>query len=398
MKHLRLISVAIAVIISLVFLWTCKTKRAATVITIGSILPLTGDNASFGVGMRNSLELAVDKANRSSEFGKYQLRLVQLDDSSDPATAAKAARQLCQDSSVVVVTAHWNSPCALATSSIFGDCHLVNLVAGAVNSRITEDRKQNRGNIFRIVPHDKEQGRYAALFAVHQKGWKRIFIVDDQTDYGKDLGDIFGSEARSRGAEIIGREGVTVGTTEFRPLLEKIMRANPDVLYFGGVVTEASRLRLQMSELKSQYPLLTGSGAVSGAFFDVAGESSGGTYATFEGRPVDAYPGGKDFLKAYSRRGFKAPYEAYGIYAYANGQVLTEAVKRALAKDPFNRSLRGGVLDELKGGTFDTVLGPIVFGQTGQSRWVDMAVYEARGRKWAPIFVTDESGNLMALN
>jgi len=53
------------------------------------------------------------------------------------------------------------------------------------------------------------------------------------------------------GAEILSVDVVSVGAQDFRPIITKIkaQKVHPDIIYFGGVVTEAALVKRQMAEL-----------------------------------------------------------------------------------------------------------------------------------------------------
>ena len=69
----------------------------AKVVTIGVIAPLDAGLTSFGHGIRDSVELAVKQANDAKVVPGWTIKVRALDDSSDPAKGARAAKKLATD-------------------------------------------------------------------------------------------------------------------------------------------------------------------------------------------------------------------------------------------------------------------------------------------------------------
>ena len=73
------------------------------------IAPLDAGLTSFGQGIRDSVELAVKQANDAKVVPGWTIKVRGLDDSSDPAKGARAAKKLATDPTVVAVVGPYNS-------------------------------------------------------------------------------------------------------------------------------------------------------------------------------------------------------------------------------------------------------------------------------------------------
>jgi branched-chain amino acid transport system substrate-binding protein len=375
-----------AVIVVLGVLSSCFREGGKS-FKVAAILPISGPNAAQGIGMMNSCRAAVRDINESGHLGSLKLELMELDDESKPESAVKAAERAAQDQTVLAATAHWNSGPALATAPVFHQYGLANLVPAAINSKITLN--QPGDEIFRIDPHDLIIMEYAAEFAARVKGWKKAFIIDDSTQYGKDLATEFSKDYSSRGGTVLGQDSVQVGEKDFAALLTKIKALSPDVVFFGGVVTEGALLRRQMKTVGLDTNLMSLTGIFTQSFIDAAGPAAEGTYSVTVVPPIDLMPGGQDFIKSYDKGHFNQPYEAWGIYGYASIQVLAEAILRS-GPTPTRRA----VIDELKKGEFDSVLGKMRFDSHGQTTLITMFVYQVEGNKWLPKYRGESNGEL----
>ena len=79
------------------------------VVTIGVIAPLDAGLTSFGQGIRDSVELAVEQANEADAIPGWTIQVRALDDSSDPVKGVRAAKKLAADPTVVAVVGPYNS-------------------------------------------------------------------------------------------------------------------------------------------------------------------------------------------------------------------------------------------------------------------------------------------------
>lgn len=386
---------AIATILALAFgfgaaaLWA-PPAEAKRIVKICAVLPTSGPNAATGIGMLNSMDLAVKDINASGKLGDIQLELVKLDDNSQPSVGVSAVLKAASDPDVLACSAHWNSPVALATSDVFNRNGLANLIPAAINWKLTAEQKGDE--IFRISPPDTWQLEMGARFPVATAGKKSFFLIDDNTQYGKSLVGAMEKYAQESGGKKIGNDSIAVGEKDFTAVLTKAKGLKPDFVFFGGVTTESALIRQQMVKLGFDSLFYTGSGTMSPTFVSIAGPAADGTYAYFYGLPYQSYPGGKKFIESYNKAGYDKPYETYGIWAYACIETLAEAIKRANAKGKLNRR---GVIDELKTGTFATALGNASFPRPGDIKERLMAYYVVQNGQWIMTHYSKEDGSIV---
>ena len=85
-----------------------------------------------------------------------------------------------------------------------------------------------------IVADDKQGAAGAKL--MEEEGFESVFILDDKETYGKGLADQFQQAAEDSGIEVVGREGIDGSAPNYRSLMNKIAQAQPDAIYFGGII------------------------------------------------------------------------------------------------------------------------------------------------------------------
>jgi branched-chain amino acid transport system substrate-binding protein len=182
--------------------------------------------------------------------------------------------------------------------------------------------------------------------------------------------------AEARGAKILSVDSVTVGTTDFRPILTKIKDLNPEAIYFGGVVMEGALIRDQMEKVGLKKLFCAISGIKDDKFLEVAGPSGEGVLTTKPGRPIDKLEGGPKFIKAYNEAGYREPFGAYGPNAYDSAGIILEAISKTGPDD------KGAIAKYIRGIKYKGLMGETSFDATGQTTNVTVSRFVGQGGKW----------------
>jgi branched-chain amino acid transport system substrate-binding protein len=286
--------------------------------------PITGPNTSVGVGTMNSIDLAVRQANARGDL-PFKLEFVSETDDSKPAAGVAAIQKLCSDKSVLAVSAHFNSPVAMATGPYFESCQMLNLISGAAANGITRQGWKSVGRVntpFRYVFPALAKAAYENL------GLRRIAIVHSLDDFGNDSAKEFTDEFTKLGGQIVFRDGYNVGDRDFTSILTKTRGSRPEGIMHCGVSTEAALILLQMRQLGMKQPYLGHSGFQTVAYAQAVGEAGDGTLVASQAPFPEDLPDGRKFLADYIAGGFKDPPDVYGVFGYAAGQTLVDLVRR----------------------------------------------------------------------
>ena len=369
LKRAVVLSAAIAAVCGL---FTPNEADAAEKIKLGFIGPLSGGNALQGTGARNGFLLAIQQANEDGS--SYEVEPVALDDASDPATGVAAALKLVNDPEVVAAIGHWNSPVALATTPLFNRYQMPFIIWGAISPKITE---ANYPEVTRVTPTLAQENRPLADWAVKTLGLERIAIISDTSDYGTSNTETFGEYVTDAGAEVISRDAAPVGTTDFRAILTKVKAAQPDSVYFGGVITEAALVRKQMRDIGMDIPMLAISGIYDEKYLEIAGQAADGTIVSYP--KVKATEALEAFNKAYAAADFSDPAGPYAKYAYDATNILLQVIEE---HGPDDREALAGAIREID---YNGALGRTTFDENGQTQVpVEVDIYVAKDGKWVP--------------
>jgi branched-chain amino acid transport system substrate-binding protein len=345
---------------------------AKDTVRIAFVGPLTGGNSAIGLGGRNSADLAVKLRNQDAK-AKYTYDLVVLDDECKPDTGVQVATKAGSDRSVVAGVTHYCSVVAMATVDTYHRFGLPVVVWGAVLPDITyaNDFKE----IHRVNGTMINQNETNAKF-VTERGYKRVAVIHDTTDYGKGHDKYFTQFLNKDGGKVLIDLGVTADQQDFTAELTQIKAQNPEVLYFGGLTPIGVRIRAQMDKLGLNAQFDGTSGIVNDDFIKALGPLAEGVLAFREGAPAEKLPGGKKFLEDYNKQGYTNPPEAYGPFAFAGAQLIMDAIEK-VGPD------RKKVIAELaKVKDVDTIVGKVTFDDHGQNTVPVITKYVVQDGKW----------------
>ncbi|MQS11768.1 branched-chain amino acid ABC transporter substrate-binding protein [Streptomyces kaniharaensis] len=402
MRHRSAVVVSIAVIGAL-SLSACGSRGekksgdgggnggSATTVTIGVDAPLTGDLSALGLGIRNSVELAVKKANEQNEVPGVKFQIKALDDTAKPAPGQQNATQLVADNSVVGVVGPLNSSVAQSMQQIFNDANLVEISPANTGVALSQGEKWASGekkrpfkSYFRTATTDAVQGPFAAQFLVKDAKKTKVFLIDDQKTYGAGLAATFKGEFTKQGGTIVGEEHVNPDDRDFAAIVTKVKSSGAEAVYYGGEYPAAGPLSLQLKEAGVAIPLMGGDGIQSGDFIKLNPKSQG-DYATAVGLPVEQLPTAAKFISDYKAAGYKDAYETYGGYSYDSAWAIIEALKNVVTANngKLPGSPRAAVVDAVQKVSFDGVTGKVSFDEFGDTTNKQLTVYTVKDGKWA---------------
>jgi branched-chain amino acid transport system substrate-binding protein len=355
-----------------------QTGSDAGKIKIGCAAPLTGDQATIGIDMCNGVELALEQANDFSQQSAVsgviplQFSISRQDDQHNPAQAVNVAKKFVSDSDVAAVVGHFNSSCTKPSSAVYNEAGLVQITPASTNPDLS---KQGFATFFRIAATDDVQGPQGASFAVTKQGFKKIYVIDDKTTYGKGLADEFEKEARKLGAEILGHESITQGDKDFTPLLTKIKPLAPELIYYGGIYPEGALLLRQARALDVKSTFMGGDGIATPTFTELATkEIAEGTFATMVGGDMHKVPAAGAFIALYEKK--FGPLGQWSAYGYDAANILMEASRKAGSKD------RAAVLKAMREiPEFKGITGTVVFDEKGDNKNQFIGIFQFKDGK-----------------
>jgi branched-chain amino acid transport system substrate-binding protein len=314
-------------------------------IRIGIGAPLTGGAASFGVEMKNAVELALDEQNAAGGLLGARVEARAFDDEASDARGQSGAGELCRDSAVLAVVGHVNSNVSIAASTVYAGCELAMLTPMSSNPGVTD---RGLPNVFRLTNRDDHKGPGLAAYLYRRLGKRRAVVVDDQTAYGKGLADLFAGAFATLGGQVVARRTVKVGERDFQTLVAGLPREF-DVLFFGGIA-EAAYVLKEMRARGVNQLFACGDGCWNVAGFIRPAEGAAikgeGVLVLSAAPAVGRVPGSAAFAERYAKR--FGPIANYAVNSYDSARLVLAAIKEAAAASG-GLPTRGEVIRALRG-------------------------------------------------
>src|SRR5215203_5600358 len=313
---------------------------------IVSDLPRQGANRAQTTTMVNAINLAIDE--RNGKAGNIKIEYESLDDATaqagqwDAAKCAENAQTAAQDEDIVGWIGPFNSGCAQVEIPILNEAGLAMISPANTYTGLTKptpDKSEpdqyypsGERNYARVIVTDVQQGQAGASF-LDDEGVQTVYILDDRETYGKGVADEFEQAAQDLGIDVIGREGIDGSAPNYRSLMNKIAAADPDAIYFGGIIeNNAAQLIKDKvgAGMSNEDTLFVGP---DGIFVDElitqGGDSVEGIYCSFGGIPPEKLGGaGQEFIDKYEET-YDDDVQPYTAYAYEAANVMLDAIELA---------------------------------------------------------------------
>lgn len=364
---------------------TAKTAK------IGVIAPLSGDLSALGLGIQNSVDLAIKQANAAGAIPGWTLQADPQDDQAAPDTGKNAASALSSDADVIGVVGTLNSSVAQTVAPVLASAHIVQVSPANTNPSLTQGPgfatapKRVYDTYFRTCTTDSIQGPFAARYVYDTLKITKVATINDKKTYGQGLAAAFTTEFKKLGGTVAAAETINPDDKTFGPVISKIKPSKPELLYYGGEFPQAAPLSLQMKQSGLKIPLMGGDGIYSTDYIKLAGGKTGtGDLATSVGAPTDTLASAKSFVAAYKAAGYKEAYEAYGAYAYDAANAIISALKVSLKSASSATDARQATVDAMKDVSFDGVTGKVAFDEFGDTTSKVLTVYKNSGTAWVP--------------
>ena len=291
-------------------------------IKIGMLAPFSGSEAAFGDYMKFGAQLAINEINDAGGVDGRDLELVTEDDACDATAAASAANKLVT-AGVVASVGGYCSGATQPTLPIFADADIPMVIPAANSNALV-------GKGAYMINGTGTQQAEAALKFAQQQGAAKVGVLNDQTDYSKDLADTF--VASADGFEIVHDGAVNPDDKDFSANVKSVLDAEPDFIFWTGYYQAGGLLTRQLREAGFEGDVLVGDGSVDSQFAQIAGDGfTENVYGTFTKTPDMLDDEG--WLDAYKEVSGGDEPGPYSMQAYDAVRVVAEGMTSAGSTD-----------------------------------------------------------------
>jgi branched-chain amino acid transport system substrate-binding protein len=334
-------------------------------ILIGSHIPLSGVGSLVGRDQKWAYDRAVEDINKAGgifvkEYGrKLPVKLVVMDDESDPGKAAAAVERLIKRTKVDLM--------------LSGQVGAMGVIPGMIAAE--KYKTYYHGSVIWVPNFLEHHFKYCTMyfFDMTQGGamtfevWnslpetlrpKRVGLFLEDTFDGKMMGDVWARLAKEFGYPIVCRETMGMAAKDFTPQVLEGKAANVDAILSMANVPEAITLVRQMKHARFNVKYFQGiKGTWATEFYNALGKDSDYIFCDGFWSMDYPFPGARELGQRY--------YDEFGKYSvgigmyYALCQTLWAAIEKAGTLDDLK--VRQAVIDN----EFMTVNGKVDYDERG---------------------------------
>jgi branched-chain amino acid transport system substrate-binding protein len=321
----------------------------------------TGPNGALGQNMVGGIKLALDAYNK--QHSDCTIALKPFDSQGDPDQATTLATQIVGDSSIVGLVGPGFSGESLSTGKTFAAAGLPSISPSATNVTITQ---QGWATWHRVIGNDSAQGAAVAQYLKDTAKAKKVFVVADDSDYGKGLA---GYVKSGLGSLVGGTDSVATGQTDFSATVTAVKSSGADAMFYGGYYAEAGLLAKQLRQGGYNGLFMSGDGSEDAQFVKIAGAAAAdGAILTAPAGPAPA--------------SFDAKYQS--LIGSPSGLYSTQAFDATnifLAGIDAGKTSHADLNDFINSYTGTGVSGPIAFDSKGDIKQTAIFAYKVANGK-----------------
>ncbi|MBK6649065.1 MAG: ABC transporter substrate-binding protein [Betaproteobacteria bacterium] len=314
-------------------------------LTIGVSLPLTGPASGLGIPMGNQVKLW------PTTIGGEKVKVIVLDDATDPTAGVKNARRFVTEDKVDVIVGSAATPVGIAMADVAMESKTVQLAATPMGLPPGKDAWSFR------MPQSNVVMAHAIAAHMKKMGVKTVGFLGYTDAYGEQWLQAFTAEGEKQGIKIIAAERFARADTSVTAQALKLVAANPDAMLVVASGSGAAMPQLGLVDRGFKGKFYQTHAAATKDLPRVGGKAVEGTYVVTG--PVlapeqlpDSNPSKKlamDYMVKYGAAYGADSHNQFGGHAYDVPLVLEKAVPMALKKaKPGTPEFRAALKDALE--------------------------------------------------
>jgi len=300
-------------------------------IKVGFVTSLSGPGASIGIPYSKGMAAALAYA---SEGAGEKIRLIELDDASDPSAAARNTRKLIDEEKVDVLLGTSGAPSALAMATVAVE-QKVPMIA---LTPLVPVAPGEGGPWVMSVPQPAQLMVAAVVERMKAQGIKSVGYIGFSDSWGDLVYEGLTAAAAPAGIKILANERYARADTSVTAQILKIIATRPDAVMTGGAGTPGALPFLALAERGYKGPVFGSHALINADFVRVGGQAVEGVIAptgpvvVAEQLP-ETSPTKKaalDFRAAYEKANKSPTTDAFSAYSFDGWLLFLDAAKRSL--------------------------------------------------------------------
>lgn len=295
-------------------------------ITIGVSLPLTGPASGLGIPVNNQLKLW------PTSIAGEKIRLVVLDDATDPTAAVKNAKRFVVDEKVDVIIGSVATPVAIPISAVAADSETVQLSLSPIPLPVGKDNWT-----FRMAQSNPVM-EHAVIGLMKKQGIKTVGFLGYSDAFGESWLQDFTTEAGASGIKVVATERFARADTSVTAQAIKLVAVNPDAILIVAAGSGAAMPHMAMVEKGYKGKIYQTHAAASRDLMRVGGKDVEGAYVVSGPAVVveqlpDSHPSKKvafQFVQQYEKAYGVGSRNQFAAHGFDSLIVLEKAIPIAL--------------------------------------------------------------------
>lgn len=321
------------------------TGAAHADITIGVSLPLTGPASGLGIPMKNQIALW------PTTIGGEKLKVIVLDDATDPTNGVKNARRFVTDDKVDLIVGSAATPVGIAMADVAMESQTPQLLATPAGLPPGKDTWSFR------LPQSNSVMSHAMVEHMKKQGVKTVGFLGYTDAYGEGWLKEFTPIAEKAGIKVIAAERFARTDTGVTAQALKVTAANPDAMLIVASGSGAAMPHKAVVERGFKGKIYQTHAAATRDLMRVGGKDIEGAYVV--SGPViapeqlpDSHPSKKlalDFVQKYEKVYGAGSRNQFAGHSYDAAIVMEKAIPMALKKaKPGTKEFRAALRDAIE--------------------------------------------------
>lgn len=240
---------------------------------IGVIFDYTGPLAGGGSDLHAlGAKIMIDHFAKKGGVEGYAIEAVYADAQSKPDIAINEAVRLIEQEKVDMLLGFYSSAQCVPVAARVEQLKKFMWITTCISSAVLENR--NLKYVFRSQPSGRQFGLMSTDFMAQNTKAKlnkepkdlRVAIIHEDGAYGVDVSKGNEEGAKKAGFNIVLKEGYAATAPDLSPLVTKLKRARPDVIFHTGYNPDITLFLRQSRELGLRFSALVGHGAGYGVY------------------------------------------------------------------------------------------------------------------------------------
>ena len=319
-------------------------------ITVGFVTSLSGPGASIGIPYGRGIQAALEY---KGEVNGEKIRLIQLDDGSDPSAASRAARKLIEEEKVDLLIGTATAPSTIAMMAVATELKVPMI---AVSPIIGLPDPADQWGV--CVPQPASLLVKVVADRMKRDGMKNIGYIGFSDAWGDLVYNGAKAVEADDGIKVLTNERYARVDTSVTGQILKVLATRPDAVLDGGSGTQGALPLLALADRGFKGKTYGTVALVNPDFVRVGGKAadgiqvSAGPVIVAEQLP-DSHFAKKlalEFRAAYQKANNLPSTDGFSAYSFDGWKIFTEAAARALktAKPgtaEFHKALRDEILN-----------------------------------------------------